>query len=106
MLQLSSHEFEVVRPLFYDLKEHLIIQAVIDGSSPGKIYVDDNVNPTAAFLCSVEGYFLVGDPNNKTFVTDLAVSSWQTFDLNVSMATAATKTDPLNLTVTFRAVAS
>ena len=71
MLQLSIHEFEVVRLLFHGLKEHLIIQAVIDGSSPGKIYVDDNESPTAAFLCSVEGYFLVGDPRNKVFVTNL-----------------------------------
>ena len=72
MFQLRSDEFEVVRQLFHDLKEHLIIQAVIDGSSPGKLYVDNKETPTAAFLCSVEGYFLVGDPKNKLFVINLS----------------------------------
>ena len=41
-----------------------------------------------------------------TFVTSLAVGSWQTFDLNVFMATTSSKSDPLEITVTFRAVAS
>ena len=41
-----------------------------------------------------------------TFITDLAVGSWQTFDLNIFMATTATKDDPLTLTVTFRSVVS
>jgi hypothetical protein len=41
-----------------------------------------------------------------TFVESLAVSSWQTFDLNITMATMATKHDPMNITITFRAVAS
>jgi RimJ/RimL family protein N-acetyltransferase len=72
MFQLSSHEFGVVRPLFRNLVEHLIIQAVIDCSTPGRIYVDNKETPTAAFLCSVEGYFLVGDSNNKNFATNLS----------------------------------
>ena len=41
-----------------------------------------------------------------TFVNSLAVGSWQTFDLNVFMATTSSKSDPLEITVTFRAVAS
>ncbi len=41
-----------------------------------------------------------------TFVTNLAVSGWQTFDLNIFMATTATNGDPLSLTVTFRSVVS
>ncbi|MCK5458462.1 MAG: hypothetical protein KAI20_01105, partial [Thermoplasmatales archaeon] len=41
-----------------------------------------------------------------TFVTKLAVSSWQTFDLNIFMATTATNGDPLSITVTFRSVVS
>ena len=41
-----------------------------------------------------------------TFVTNLGVASWQTFDLNLFMATTSTKSDPLSLTVTFRSVVS
>ena len=41
-----------------------------------------------------------------TFVTDLGVGSWQTFDLNIFMATTSAKGDPLSLTVTFRSVVS
>jgi len=41
-----------------------------------------------------------------TFVTNLAVDAWQTFDLNIFMATISTRSDPLSLTVTFRSVIS
>ena len=39
-----------------------------------------------------------------TFVTNLAIDTWQTFDLNIYMATLSTKSDPLSITVTFRSV--
>jgi len=41
-----------------------------------------------------------------TFVTDLAVDSWQTFDLKLLMATTSSTVDPMSLTVTFKSVAS
>ena len=41
-----------------------------------------------------------------TFMTNLGVGGWQTFDLNIFMATSSTKSDPLTVTVTFRSVAS
>ena len=41
-----------------------------------------------------------------TFTTNLGISSWQTFDLNIFMAINSTKSDPLSLTVTFRSVVS
>jgi hypothetical protein len=41
-----------------------------------------------------------------TFVTNLAVDSWQTFDLNIFMATTSMKSDPLTVSVTFRSVIS
>ncbi len=39
-----------------------------------------------------------------TFVTNLAIDFWQTFDLNVFMATTSTKSDPFSITVTFRSI--
>jgi len=41
-----------------------------------------------------------------TFVTNLGVNSWQTFDLNIFMATTSSTGDPLSLDVTFKSVAS
>jgi len=41
-----------------------------------------------------------------TFVTGLAVDSWQTFDLKLLMATTSSTVDPMEVTVTFKSVAS
>ena len=41
-----------------------------------------------------------------TFVTNLGIGSWQTFDLNIFMATPSSKSDPMSLTVTFKSVVS
>jgi len=41
-----------------------------------------------------------------TFVTSLAVGSWQTFDLKLLMASKATYGHPLTVTITFRSVAA
>jgi len=39
-----------------------------------------------------------------SFITSLGIGSWQTFDLNIFMATTSTKSDPLSITITFRSV--
>jgi hypothetical protein len=41
-----------------------------------------------------------------TFLTNLAINSWENFDLKLIMATTSTNGDPLTLTVTFRSIAS
>ena len=41
-----------------------------------------------------------------TFLTNLGIDSWQTFDLNIFMATTSSKGDPLSLDVTFKSVVS
>ena len=40
----------------------------------------------------------------ETFTTNLGIESWQTFDLNIFMATTSTKHDMLSVTITFRSV--
>ncbi len=65
--ELNKHDYENVRPLCRDLGYHLTMQAVIDGTSPGRIYVDDVQKPHTAFICSVEGYYLAGDSENADF---------------------------------------
>jgi hypothetical protein len=39
-----------------------------------------------------------------TFVTSLNIDAWQTFDLNLIMATSTSKNDPLSFTITFKSV--
>jgi len=41
-----------------------------------------------------------------SFVTDLAINSWKTFDLKLLMATTSSTVDPMEVTVTFKSVAS
>jgi len=65
--ELDKSEYEKVRPLFNQLDYNLIINAVIERTSPGRIYVDDVVTPETAFLCSVEGYYLSGYVDNDSF---------------------------------------
>jgi len=43
--------------------------------------------------------------NYNTFITNLAIGAWQTFDLKLTTASTSTKGDPLSITVTFRSVA-
>lgn len=68
MNTLQQKDYERVRPLFHGLDEHLIIPAVIAGTSPGRIYADDLKTPKTALLCSVEGYFLAGEIQNEAVI--------------------------------------
>jgi RimJ/RimL family protein N-acetyltransferase len=57
-----------LKPLLHPLTErHGIVQAVLDGTSPGTVWVDHATSPTAAFLHTAEGRFLVGDPTHAAF---------------------------------------
>ena len=65
--ELDKNDYEKARPLFKDLDYQLTITAVIEGTSSGRIYVDNKRTPKTAFICSAEGYFLAGDEDNPTF---------------------------------------
>ena len=71
MHELRKRDHEKCRPLFEDLEWNLITRAVIDGTSPGRIYVDRVEDPRTAFMCTVEGYYLAGYYSNDEFNTSL-----------------------------------
>ena len=71
MHELRKRDHEKCRPLFEDLEWKLITRAVIDGTSPGRIYVDRVEDPRTAFMCTVEGYYLAGYYSNDEFNTSL-----------------------------------
>ena len=71
LYELNTPDYEKVRPLYQALDYHLTIRAVIEETSPGRIYVDDLQDPKTAFMCSVEGYHLAGNSENVAFNTAL-----------------------------------
>ena len=72
LLELQEDSFDYVSELFSDLdRYYLVIRAVIEGSIPGRIWVDSVDNPSSAFLCDRWRFFLAGNPNNVEFNRDL-----------------------------------
>jgi len=65
--ELNKPDYEKVRPLFHPLVWHLSSAAVLDGNNPGRVFVDDPVNPQTAFMFSPEGCYLAGNPDNDAF---------------------------------------
>lgn len=66
--ELKENEYEKVRPLFQGLHLNLVISAVIEGNSQGRIWVDDVINPKTAFMWNKEHcYYLAGYENNDEF---------------------------------------
>jgi RimJ/RimL family protein N-acetyltransferase len=76
---LASENYSLIKPLFVDLTFNLIISAVIEGTSPGSIYVDDLATPTTCFLSSPEGNYLAGEAHNESFNASLKQHLFSTF---------------------------
>lgn len=72
LYELEPAQFACVRPLITELAYHLSIQAVIDGTVAGQIWVDDVAAPQAAFIRTPEGTYLAGSPANTAFNQALA----------------------------------
>src|SRR5574340_562527 len=58
--ELASSSFSVVAPLLETMTHNLSPAAVVEGSSPGRIWVDDPERPSLALLDTPEGHFLAG----------------------------------------------
>jgi RimJ/RimL family protein N-acetyltransferase len=73
MDKLQADEYFSARSVLRPLDIHLAVTALLEGSSPGEIYVDDRKEPRSAFLGTMGRYFLSGASNNAEF--NLAVKS-------------------------------
>jgi RimJ/RimL family protein N-acetyltransferase len=71
MHELKRADYENVRPLFQSLRFHLASAAVLDGNNPGRVFVDDPIQPQAAFMLSPEGCYLAGDADQRAFIQAL-----------------------------------
>ena len=69
--ELKKRDYKKVRPLFKELEWNLITSAVIEGTSPGRVYADRVEDPRTAFMCTIEGYYLAGYANNDDFNASL-----------------------------------
>lgn len=70
--QMSLEQYERVRPIVSGLAAYnASIPALLDGINPGRVFVDDIEQPTAAYLETVEGNHLAGDAGNTAFVEAL-----------------------------------
>ncbi len=81
MLQeLQLAQFERVRPLFQALDYHLYIFAVIEGKSPGQIFVDDPGFPQVALIWdhAESECYIAGDPSNPASLRALNATILET----------------------------
>ena len=66
--ELNPSEYVLVQPLLRDLLDiHLSIVSLLEGLSPGAIFVDDLDQPNSVFGYSMRRLFLAGNPSNKAF---------------------------------------
>ena len=67
MIQLPSTEHETVSPLFQAFEDQLAVNAILEGTVPASIYVDQPRRPQAAFTWWRHRCFLAGSERNVEF---------------------------------------
>jgi len=69
--ELPRTQFDSIRLLLAGLPQTCSADAVVDGTCPGRVWVDAAAAPRCALVESPEGYYAVGDPANKAFVASV-----------------------------------
>jgi hypothetical protein len=69
MIELKNSEFNnVVQVLDNERVHYTFAYAVVEGKQPGRIYADNNIEPTCCLIVCKSGKYLVaGDTNNTCF---------------------------------------
>jgi RimJ/RimL family protein N-acetyltransferase len=69
MYELAKEEFMKVLPLVGKTKNEVVfVYSVIDGIQPGRIFVDNPINPTVTLIASKGGhYYIDGNISNEEF---------------------------------------
>jgi RimJ/RimL family protein N-acetyltransferase len=68
MHKIEQEDYERVRPILGELADvHLNPIAVLDGSCPGEVYVDDVAFPKTVYLISGVAHYLAGATDNDAF---------------------------------------
>jgi GNAT superfamily N-acetyltransferase len=73
--ELAQADHYRVRPLFAGLPLSLVMDAVIAGNTPARLWADDPVHPETVLMWDTRhSYYLAGNPANDLFV--LAAQRW------------------------------
>lgn len=68
MYKLNKYEYKKVENIFKELAYNIVVKSVIDGNTPGEIYVDDVNNPKTALIWDMMGELLIeGESNNSEY---------------------------------------
>ncbi len=70
MYRLKRSEYERARAVFSALDDHLAVAAMLDGSAPGSIYVDNPQAPHSALAFWWRFYF-AGEGGDQTFTAEV-----------------------------------
>jgi RimJ/RimL family protein N-acetyltransferase len=74
IIELTKKDYGIIRPLLinYNLESHPVINGVIEGNNLGRIFVDNEKEPTSVLVwAKMEMFFLIGEATNKTFNSSL-----------------------------------
>jgi GNAT superfamily N-acetyltransferase len=74
MKELTSTEFNKVSAIFEKIDHSVaIVHSVLEGNSPGRVFVDDPKSPRVAFLLPVGTfYYIAGNENSEVLRRELA----------------------------------
>ena len=64
---LEPSQYDRARSIFQAMDYNLAVQAILDGSVPAKIYVDDATQPRVALTWNKHRHYLAGSPENEAF---------------------------------------
>ncbi|MGG3279362.1 GNAT family N-acetyltransferase [Paenibacillus solani] len=72
ILELKKEEYYRIRYIAEQCR-NIEVRAVVQGNSPGRIYVDRETEPTAALIWiqGQQGFQMIGDPQSEGFLTGL-----------------------------------
>lgn len=65
--KLQPIDYSGARLVHNEMEIHLAVKALLEGSSPGEVYVDDPVNPKSVFAWTMHRFFLAGAFDNNAF---------------------------------------
>ena len=70
--KLKAADFEKIRPLARPWPFACAVDATLDGTCPGAVWVDEPSAPTAAVVDTPEGHYVIGDARNESFNHSMA----------------------------------
>jgi RimJ/RimL family protein N-acetyltransferase len=67
MHRLRPSEYPLALPILGGVEHALLVNAILEGTAPGWVAIDDRDAPRTLFASGPEGHYLVGDPGNLAF---------------------------------------